>query len=97
MKRRELITRHREAILRLADRLGSEDPRLFGSTARGEDDGASDVDLLVRRRPESDPFAILGLRKELRRLLGCKVDVLVEQPLMRPRLRERVLREAVPL
>lgn len=97
MTRRELIQRHRGEILRRAERLGFTRLRLFGSVARGEDDEASDVDLLVSRAPGADPFARLDLRDELERLLGCRVDVLVEHPLMRPRLRDRVLREAVAL
>jgi hypothetical protein len=97
MTRREQVAQHRGQILRLAERHGFTRPRLFGSVARGDDDEASDVDLLVTRVPGADPFALLDLREELERLLGCRVDVLVEHPLMRPRLRDRVLREAVAL
>ena len=37
-----------------------------------------------------------GLLEDLQELLGCRVDLVTEDGL-KPRLRERVLREAIPL
>ncbi len=97
MTKRELLSKHRDAILLLASQHGAAEVRLFGSVARGEEDAESDIDLVIKRLPGSDPFATVDLQDALQALLGCKVDVLAEQPLMRPRLRERILRDAVAL
>ncbi len=65
-----------------------------GAAACGEADNYSDVDFLV----DLDPGRSLlgGLQFELEALLGCLVDVVTERGL-KPRIRERVLREAVPV
>jgi predicted nucleotidyltransferase len=48
---------------------------LFGSTAIGEDDDRSDVDLLVvHRNPK--PLVLVGVRLRLRRAVGRSVDVI---------------------
>jgi predicted nucleotidyltransferase len=70
--------------------------RVFGSVARREDHGASDLDLLVDLVPGSDLFDIVAIKQGIAELLGRNVHVLTEGPL-RPSMRERVLREAVPL
>ena len=69
--------------------------RIFGSVARAEAGRDSDVDVLVDLEPGRGLFVLGGLLMELRELLGCRVDVVTEQGL-RPRIRERVLREALP-
>lgn len=70
--------------------------RVFGSVARGEADEKSDIDLLVEFESGRSLLDHAGLRLELQDLLGCKVDVVSERGI-KPRIRERVLREAVPL
>lgn len=57
---------------------------------------ASDVDFLVRPLPKCSLFDLGGLLMDLQDLLGCKVDVVTEDGL-KPRLRQRVLAEAVPV
>ena len=86
----------RQEILRLAARHGAHNVRIFGSVARGEARPDSDVDVLVDLEPGRSLFDLGGLLMDLQDLLGCRVDVVTEQGL-RPRIRERVLREAVPL
>lgn len=87
---------HRSDVLRLAAQHGATDVRVFGSVARGEDDSASDIDFVVRMRPGRSLFDLGALVMDLRDLLGSRVDVVTERGL-RPRMRERVLREAVPV
>ncbi len=70
--------------------------RVFGSVARGEASAESDVDLLVDLEPGRSLFDHAALVIELEALLGRKVDIAVARGL-RARIRERVLREAVPL
>ena len=92
----EFITERRAEIRRLAERYRAGDVRVFGSVARGESTEASDVDLLVKTRPGCSLFDLGGLLEDLQELLGCRVDLVTEDGL-KPRLRERVLREAIPL
>ena len=91
-----LGTAKREEIKQLAATYGAHNVRLFGSVARREAHSDSDIDVLVDLEPDRSLFDLGGLLMELQELLGCKVDVVTEQGL-RPRIRERVLRDAVPL
>ncbi len=86
----------REEILRIAAQHGAQNVRIFGSTARGEAEEDSDVDVLVDLEAGRSLFDLGGLLMELQDLLGRKVDVVTEKGL-RTRIRDRVLREAVPL
>jgi len=97
VQKREIMVANRDAILALAAKHGMTDLRLFGSVARGDERPDSDIDFFVRREPGSDPFLVFEFKNALSALLGCKVDVIVEQKLMRPRLRDTILAEAVPL
>jgi predicted nucleotidyltransferase len=95
MNRTELMSK-RHQILEIAAKRGAKRIRLFGSAARGDSGPSSDVDFLVEFEPGRSLFDHGGLVMDLQELLGCKVDVVSERAL-RPRYRERVLREAVPL
>lgn len=95
MNRTELISK-RDQILNMAAKRGVKRIRLFGSAARGDSGPGSDVDFLVEFEPGRSLLDQGGLLMDLQELLGCKVDVVSERAL-RPRYRERVLREAVPL
>lgn len=92
----QILARRRTAILRLAERYHTCDVRVFGSVARGDTAPGSDIDLLVRPRADCSLFDLGGLLMDLQDLLGCKVDVVTVTGL-KPRLRKRVLEEAVPL
>ncbi|MGD0262508.1 MAG: nucleotidyltransferase family protein [Verrucomicrobiota bacterium] len=90
------LAERRTEILRLAERYRAGKVRVFGSVARGDNTQVSDVDLLVTPQPGCSLFDLGGLLEDLQELLGCPVDLVTEDGL-KPRLRERVLREAVPL
>ena len=96
MSPNELLHEKREDILRIASKRGAYNVRVFGSVARGEADSKSDIDLLVDLEPGSSLFDLGGLLMDLQDLLGQNVDVVTERGL-RERIRERVLKEAVPL
>jgi len=70
--------------------------RVFGSVARGDADEESDVDFLVTLEPGRSLLDLGGLLMELSELLGREVDVVTEEGL-RERIRDRILREAVPV
>jgi hypothetical protein len=92
----ELIGKQREQILALAAKYSASDVRIFGSVARGQADDLSDVDFLVNLEEGRSLFDLGGLLYELQRLLGRRVDVVTFDGL-RPRIRDRVLKEAVQL
>jgi uncharacterized protein len=92
----QLVKAKREEILRIAAQHGAYNVRIFGSVARGEDGPGSDVDLLVDVGPVHSSWFPAGLIVDLEDLLGCKVDV-VEPEGLHWYIRERVLKEAVPL
>ena len=93
----EILTEKREQIIAIAAKHGANNVRIFGSVARGEADEKSDIDLLIDYCSEHrSPWFPLRLIRELETLLGCKVDIVTEQGL-KDRIRERVLKEAIPL
>jgi uncharacterized protein len=91
-----LLKEKREAILDICAKHGARNVRVFGSVARGEADEQSDIDLLVEFDPERSLLDHAALWLELQDLLGCKLDVVSDRGI-KPRIRERVLREAMPL
>lgn len=93
---REIVADHRARILEIARRHGARDVRVFGSVARGEATGSSDLDLVVRFEPGRTLFDQGGLVMDLRDLLGATVDVVSEDALQ-GRFGDIVRKEAVPL
>ncbi len=91
-----LLKAKRDEILRVCAKYGARNVRVFGSVARGEADEQSDIDLLVEFEPNRSLLDHAGLWFELQELLGGKVDVVSERGL-KPRIRQRVLQEAIPL
>lgn len=91
-----LLKSRREEIISIAAKHGARNVRVFGSTARGEAGEKSDVDLLVDVGPARTLFFPGGLLADLKELLGCKVDVVTTDGL-HWYIRDRVLKEAVPL
>ena len=67
---------------------------VFGSFARGEDKFDSDLDLLVRYKENVSLLDVSGLKFELEKLLGIKVD-LVSKDYLKPRIKKRILQESV--
>jgi putative addiction module CopG family antidote len=83
-------------ILMIAARHGAGNVRVFGSVVRGDAGLGSDVDFLVDMETGRSLMDRSRLLVELQELLGCAVDVATESSLRR-RVRERALREALPL
>ena len=98
--RSDLLLLHREAILDLLSARGIEDVRIFGSVARGDDEPASDIDLIVELEGERSSGAelleALELSELLSRLVGARVDVVTARSL-RPEVRAVATAESVPL
>ena len=92
----DLLREKREAILRIAEKHGARNVRVFGSVAKGETTSTSDVDLLVDTAEQTSPWFPAGLALELEELLGQRVDVVTTNGLYWL-LRRRILSEARPL
>jgi predicted nucleotidyltransferase len=92
----ETLRRSAPDIEALAARRGASNIRVFGSVARGDADSTSDVDLLVDLAPDRSLFDLGGLLTDLADLLGTEVDVVTEASL-KPRVRQQILAEAIPL
>lgn len=75
-------------------RRGVASVAIFGSVARGEATPASDIDVLVEFSVVPDLIEFSALQRWLSQRLGRRVD-LVTRPALHPRLRERILAEAV--
>jgi predicted nucleotidyltransferase len=78
----------------LLERFGVTTILIFGSVARGEDRPDSDIDLLVEFDRPVTLIGLFRLQSHLEELLGCSVDIGTPAGL-RPRVRDRVLAEAV--
>jgi len=86
----------REAILAIAAKHGATNVRVFGSVARNEATDTSDVDFLMDLRRDKGLLDYVELILDLEDLLERPVDVGAPEQLHQI-IRDRVLREAVPL
>ena len=93
------------SLIEMLEALRRERPRLtaehhvrslavFGSAVRGEAAEDSDFDVLVEFSESPGLFGFVELERRLSALLDVKVD-LVERKSLKPRIAERVLKEAV--
>jgi uncharacterized protein len=71
----QLVHEQRDRILEVAARHRGRSVRVFGSVARGDARGDSDIDFLVEFEPDSSLFDLMHLTAELEQLLGHPVDV----------------------
>ncbi len=92
----DLLNEKREAIIRIAERHGASNVRVFGSSVRGEATDESDIDLLVDVTGNTSPWFPAGLVEDLENELGKPVDVITESGLYWL-LRRRILNEAKPV
>jgi uncharacterized protein len=62
---------------------------IFGSRARGDEHGESDLDVLVRFVEGKSLLKLVAIERELTERLGIKVDLLTEASIS-PHLRNRI-------
>jgi uncharacterized protein len=91
-----LIEAHRTQLRSLAVRHGLSSIRVFGSMARNDASGASDVDLLVDSKEPVSGFSLGAMLMDAQDLLGRKVDIVTVHAL-HPLMRDRVLKDSVLL
>lgn len=65
---------------------------VFGSVARNEDTEDSDIDLFVEFSKSQGLLAVIKLERELKNILGKRVDLVTEKSLS-PYLRKSILDE----
>ena len=82
----------------LKDNFSVDSIELFGSYVRGEQNKKSDLDVLVTFAEPNDVdlLKFIELRLFLKDQLGVDVD-LVEKDTVKPRLKQRIFEEAVPV
>ena len=85
----------RRRLETLCRRHGVKRLGIFGSAARGEATGSSDVDLLVEFKKEAQAslFDMVRLQEDLSRLFGRKVDLATPAVLENPYRRRSVLKD----
>lgn len=94
MRLRDRLHQLRDVIHSAAQANGAGEVRVFGSVARGEENDASDVDLLVSLEPGRTLLDLARLEIRLESLIGRPVDVVTEGSLQEP-IRSAALRDAV--
>ncbi len=83
---------YKDQVMVIANHCMVDDIRIFGSILDTNLSEASDIDFLVKMKPNSG-FAIGGLKWRLEELLHRRVDVVLENAL-HPLIKEQILKEA---
>lgn len=97
---RDVLDHYREQIRAVLADHGVSEAGVFGSVARGQDGGRSDLDLIVAFRPDARRD-LVRITDELEGLTGLSIDV-VDQERVLERARRTgigysILRHTVPL
>ncbi|MCP3718011.1 MULTISPECIES: nucleotidyltransferase family protein [Paraburkholderia] len=96
MRPSEALRAHRAEIRAIVASHHATNARVFGSSAREEDDEDSDLDLLVDPTPQTSLFDLARIQSQLEALLGVPVDVRTPKDLPE-RIRLLAMAEAVPV
>lgn len=86
----------RNKILPILQTNGAARVGLFGSAARGAANPDSDIDILVDIPKRMTLLDLIGIKQQLEKVLGKKVD-LVEYQALKPALREKILQQQTVL
>ncbi|MES0490517.1 MAG: nucleotidyltransferase family protein [Leptospirales bacterium] len=86
-----MLVEHKDKVCKEFD---VKDLMLFGSVARGEASGESDLDILVSFKGKATSKSYFGLQFYLEDLFECKVDLVTDKAL-RPELRPFIEKEAI--
>jgi predicted nucleotidyltransferase len=86
----------RQQIPMLTERYNVERLEVFGSYVRAEQKKDSDLDILVTFKEDPSLLTYIAIENYLSDLLGVKVDLVMKDSL-KPKIGQRILREAVPV
>lgn len=92
----KIISQLRENMPVLAEKYCVKNLEIFGSYVRGQQKKKSDIDILVEFYETIDLFTYMELEGFLSEKLGIKVDLVMKDTL-KPRIKERILKEAIPV
>jgi len=84
----------RQQLPMLAERYSVEKLEVFGSYVRSEQNKDSDLDILVTFKEAPSLLTFIAIENYLTDLLGVKVDLVMKDSL-KPKIGQRILREAV--
>lgn len=84
----------RALLPELRERFAVDTLEVFGSRVRSDAGHESDIDVLVTFTETPDLLTFIALENELSERLGAPVDLVMRRSL-KPRLRDRILSEAV--
>jgi len=90
------IQQIRDKVLPILQEAGVTRSSIFGSYVRGEQRDDSDIDILIDLPKNKSLFDFVGLKLQLEDALQKKVD-LVEYQMIKARIRDRILREQIPI
>lgn len=96
MRPSEALAKHRDEVRTIVGGYPVANPRLFGSTSRGEDRENSDIDIIVQRVGNLTYFDLAELEERLSNLVGVPVDVRTEGEFS-DRTLKRISRDFIPL
>ena len=82
--------------MKMSQKYGTKNIRVFGSVARRQATASSDIDLLIDMEADRSLMDMGGFLSEAQKILGCRVDVFTEK-MLRKRIRATVLKEAIKL
>ena len=83
-------------IIPILNRYGVKKAGLFGSCVRGELREDSDIDILVELASALSLLDFISIKLDLEDTLGRRID-LVEYSTIKPRLKERILKEQLAI
>jgi len=86
----------RALLPELRERYEVDTLEVFGSRVREDAGEENDLDLLVSFTESPDLLTFIALEQELAERLGVQVDLVMRRAL-KPRLRDRILSEAIPV
>lgn len=81
--------------VKLRSEYGVKSLRVFGSVARGEETGSSDVDLFVDMPPKA--LKMVALKHYLQNILGRSVDIVRYRPTLDPFLLSEIDKDGITI
>jgi len=92
----QIITKLKENKPILEKKFSVKNLEVFGSYVHDEQKKNSDLDVLVEFSKTVDLFKYIELENYLSEKLGIKVDLVMKDTL-KPRIKDRILNEAIPI
>jgi predicted nucleotidyltransferase len=92
----EIILKLRKYLPIIEKKYSVKNLEVFGSYIRGKQKRKSDLDILVEFHETIDLFKYIELENYLSEKLGVKVDLVMKDTL-KPRIKDRILNEAIPV